>query len=59
MIAAEVLAVGYDRRETSDPQPAEGPAGTLDVLHVDDGLGLTFWIRREEVPADKERSSRP
>jgi len=53
MIAAEVLAVGYGRSETSEGQPAEGQAGTLDVPHVDDGLGLTFWIRREDEPAER------
>jgi isoleucyl-tRNA synthetase len=48
MIAAEVLAVDYGRLQTPAEDLAEGPAVPGDACeHVDAGLGLTFWIRRE------------
>ena len=50
MIAAEVLAVDYGRLETSEAQLPDGHADTPDACrHADEGLRLTFWIRREDV----------
>ena len=56
MIAAEVLAARYGRLETPEDQLPDGYAVTREARqHADDGLGLTFWIRREDASADKER----
>ena len=56
MISAEVLAVGYGPLPPADDQPSGGQASRADAYeHVDEGLGLTFWIRRAD-PAVAEPS---
>ena len=47
MISAEVLAVDYGPLPAADDQFAGGQAEQSAACeHVDEGLGLTFWIRR-------------
>jgi isoleucyl-tRNA synthetase len=49
MISAEVLAVDYGPLPAADDQFAGGQARqTAADEHVDEGLGLTFWIRRAD-----------
>jgi len=50
MISAEVLAVDYAALPTPADQLPEGQAGPADAYeHFDEGLGLTFWIRRADA----------
>jgi hypothetical protein len=50
MISAEVLAVDYAALPAPGDQLPEGQAGPADAYeHFDDGLGLTFWIRRADA----------
>ena len=50
MISAEVLAVDFAALPTPADQLPESQAGPADAdEHFDEGLGLTFWIRRADA----------
>jgi isoleucyl-tRNA synthetase len=53
MISAEVLAVDYGRWQASSDQPPAGQAAAPDVReHIDESLGLEFWLRRADTAAE-------